>query len=70
MVVVYDVGPPPRVLDRWQREVDTTIEPGERVMMTLDAESMYFGHAGARLGIDAEPVKVGDKEMPPPEGWR
>src|SRR4030095_3020723 len=30
MVVVFQSGSPPRVLDTWQREVDTVIAPGER----------------------------------------
>lgn len=71
VVTIYEYGSPPRVVDRWQREVDTTIEPGRRVMMRMDVEGMYFGRQGASpFNIDAQPVKVGDKEMPPPEGWR
>jgi hypothetical protein len=71
VVAIYENGSPPRILDRWQHEVSTTIEPGRRVALRLDVESMYFGRLGASpFNIDAQPVKLGDKEMPPPEGWR
>jgi hypothetical protein len=71
LVTIYQQGSPPRVLDRWQQEVDTTLEPGQRVAMRLDVDSMYFGSLGLRpINIEAQPVTVGDKPMPPPEGWR
>jgi hypothetical protein len=71
VVTIYQQGNPPRVLDRWQYEVDTTLEPGERSAMTLDVESMYFGSMGpVPFNIDAQPMKVGSKDMPPPEEWR
>jgi hypothetical protein len=70
VVTIYSDGAPPKVLDRWQREVDTTIGPGERKGMSLDVESMYFGRSGStRFRIDAQPVKLGDQDVPPPEGW-
>lgn len=71
VVTIYHQGNPPRVLDRWQYEVDTTLEPGERSALSLDVESMYFGGEGPKpFTIDAQPVKVGSRDMPPPEGWR
>jgi hypothetical protein len=71
VVSIYEYGETLRVVDRWQREVDTTLEPGERSMMRLDVESMYFGRGGASpFTIEAQPVKLGETEMPPPEGWR
>lgn len=71
VVTIYHEGTPPRVVDRWQHEVDTTLEPGERSAMSLDVESMYFGSSGrVPFRIDAQPVKLADKDMPPPEGWR
>ena len=71
VVTIYEYGNPPRVLERWQQEVDTSIEPGRRVALRLDVESMYFGRGGTSpFTIDAQPVKLGKKEMPPPEGWR
>jgi hypothetical protein len=69
IVTIYRAGNPPRVLDRWQHEVDTTLDPGQRAPMTLDIESMYLTGSGQFL-LDARPVKLGSKEMPPPEGWR
>ena len=69
VVTIYAAGTPPKVLARWKREVDTVIEPGERAAMRLDVESMYFGGAGRSFNIEAQPVKVGTKSMPLPEGW-
>jgi len=71
LVTLHGDAPDYKVLDRWQREVDTTIEPGERANMNLDVESMYFGSYGIRnVNIDAVPVKVGGNLVPPPPGWK
>jgi hypothetical protein len=71
VVTIYQQGSPPRVLDRWQQQVDTAIEPGQRVAMRLDVDSMYFGSRGpVPFNIDAQPVAVGDQAVPPPEGWQ
>lgn len=70
MVLMVEAGDDARVLDSWQREVDTELDPGERRMLRLEAESMYFGRSGGRYVVVAEPVRVGDKDMPPPPGWR
>ena len=71
LVSIYEDGPTPAVLDRWQYEVDTTIEPGDRRMMRLDIESMYWGRSGrTRFNIEATPVKVGGKDVPPPAEWK
>jgi hypothetical protein len=70
VVTIHENGPTPRVLDRWQRQVDTRIEPGGTIMMRLDVESMYFGRAGTtRFVIEAFPVALGDETIPPPPGW-
>lgn len=70
VVTIYENGATPKVLDRWQRQVSTRIEPGGTVIMRLDVESMYFGRAGStRFGIEAFPVALGDQPMPPPAGW-
>jgi hypothetical protein len=71
VVNIYEYGDPTRILDRWQKEVDTTLDPDEGKMMRLEIESMYFGRSGASpFIVEAHPVKLGDQEMPPPEGWR
>jgi len=71
LVTIYENGPAAKVLDRWQREVDTTIEPGERTAMRLDVESVYFATAGhTRFNIQAVPVKLAGQPYPPPDGWR
>jgi hypothetical protein len=69
LVTIYQQGSPPRVVDRWQQQVDTTIEPGQRVAMRLDVDSMYLSATMVPASIEAEPVILGDKQMPPPEGW-
>ena len=71
LVTIYENGPAAKVLDRWRREVDTTIEPGERTAMRLDVESVYFATAGhTRFNIQAVPVKLAGQPYPPPDGWR
>jgi hypothetical protein len=71
VVTLYEYGTALRVVDRWQHEVDTTLEPGQRCALSLDVESMYFGRSGrSPFIIDAQPVKLGSRDMPPPEGWR
>lgn len=71
VVMVTESGPTRKVLDRYQREVATTIPPHDRVAMSLDVESMYFGQSGpVPFEIDAQPIKVGGKEMPLPLGWK
>ncbi|MGH7786608.1 MAG: hypothetical protein ACRERC_07060 [Candidatus Binatia bacterium] len=70
LVTIYEDGATQKVLDRWQRRVDTRIEPGGTIMMRLDVESMYFGRAGrTRFGIEASPAALGDQPVPPPNGW-
>ena len=71
IVTIYENGPSAKVLDRWQHEADTTIEPGGRAPMRLDVESQYFGAIwGARFTIQAAPIKLAGQAYPPPDGWR
>jgi hypothetical protein len=58
-----------RELESIRRESDITLEPGQRRMMRLDVESMYFA-GGGRVLIGAFPKKLGGRDVPPPEGWR
>ena len=70
LVTIYDRSTPPKVLQRVRREVDTTLAPGQRKMMSLDVESMYFGMTGGGpFTIEASPVTLAGREVPPPEGW-
>jgi hypothetical protein len=60
-----------RVLDSFQREVDLTVEPGRSASVRLDVQSMYFGSGGGtRFYVQAFPVRVGDRDVPPPPDWR
>ena len=71
MVLFLSDSEPPRILDVYQREVDTTLEPGERKGMALDAESSYNGRTGFNpAAILATPVKLGGKDVPPPKEWK
>jgi hypothetical protein len=71
MVLFLSDGTPPRILDIYKREVDTTLDPGERKLMALDAESSYNGRLGFNpAAIVATPVKLGGKDVPPPAEWK
>ena len=68
VVTIYDDAGDP--LDVWRHEVDTTIAPGDRKMMRLDVESMYWGRTGGtRFEIVPNPVKVGERDVSPPPDW-
>jgi ankyrin repeat protein len=49
-----------RVLDEFEREIRTTVEPGAHSRITLDLQSMYFGASGGgRFVVQAFPIRVG-----------
>jgi hypothetical protein len=68
VVEIYAVGESLRMLGTYQREVDTSLEPGEDKLVVIDAESMYL-QPHNRFRVVATPVKVGGREIPPPPGW-
>jgi len=71
VVTIFGKEPSEKLLDRWQSETDTTVEPGERVPMRLDVDSKYFGaELKARFTVQATPVKLAGQAVPPPDGWR
>jgi len=71
VVTIFRHGGSLRVLDVWQHEdPDTTIEPGKSVPLSLRIESQKMKQRSARFRIDAQPVKLGSKSMPPPVGWK
>jgi hypothetical protein len=71
MVFFLSDSEPPRVLDIYQREVDTVVEPGARMGMAIDAESSYNGRTGFNpAAILATPVRLGGKDVPPPKQWK
>ncbi|MEO8603012.1 MAG: hypothetical protein ABI629_10590 [bacterium] len=69
LIEIFTAGESTKVLDSWQREVTTSLGPGERKRVSLDVTSMYFGSSGA-FDVIATPVKLGGKDMPPPPGWK
>lgn len=58
-----------KVLELQQKEIGTTIEPGESTMLRWDVESIYLG-GGAQFAVVAYPKRLGDRDMPPPDHWR
>jgi len=71
VVTVFRHGGSLQVLDLWQREdLDTTIGAGKSVPMTLNVVSAHLRSRSARFRIEAQPVKLGSKSMPPPKGWK
>lgn len=71
LVLFLSDGQPPRVLDTYQREVDTTLDPGERKGVALDAESDYNARVGFNpAAIIATPVRLGGQPVPPPAQWK
>jgi hypothetical protein len=71
LVLFMSDGQPPRILDTYQREVDTAIEPGERRGVALDAESDYNARVGFNpAAIIATPVRLGGKPVAPPAEWK
>jgi hypothetical protein len=54
--------------DTLRYQTDMTIEAGRDAPLKLDVASMYFG-SDMRVVIRALPVKVGNRELPPPPGW-
>lgn len=57
-----------RELERIKKEMTVTLQPGARTILRLDVASMYFG-GQTRFIIEANPAKLGGKEVPPPEDW-
>jgi hypothetical protein len=68
VVEIYAVGDSLRLLGTHQREVDTSLDPGDSRLVVIDAESMYLKE-GNRFRIVATPVKLGGREIPPPPTW-
>jgi len=71
LVLFLSDGQPPRILDQYQHEVDTTLDPGARKGVSIDAESSYNGRTGFNpAAIIATPVTLGGKAVPPPAEWK
>lgn len=71
LVLFLSDGQPPRVLGTYQKEVDTSLDPGERKGVSLDAESEYNGRTGFNpAAIIVTPVKQGGKAVAPPAQWK
>jgi hypothetical protein len=64
-------GTPPRVAETFHREARTSLGPGEDKILRLEIENPIHA-SGATWGYDiqAEPVRLGDEDVPPPPGWQ
>ena len=69
VVTVRDKSDPSKILNRYERQVDTAIDPGGQAPVHLDIEGAPFGNKKLRIAIAATPVMLGDRAMPAPEGW-
>ncbi len=58
-----------RILDIFQRQVDTTLDPGEKKRVTLDVTSTYLSGLGS-FEVVATPVQLDGKPVPPPSDWK
>jgi hypothetical protein len=59
----------PKVLGIEQKEMGSTLRPGDSTMLRWDVESMY-AMDGGQFVLAAYPKKLGDKVMPPPDNWK
>lgn len=54
-----------------QKEKEIHLEGGATTALRLDIETMYAGGAGGgSFRIEAYAERVGDRDIPPPPGWR
>ncbi len=69
MHIASHAGPGAEDLEQLQRQMDVTIPPGDTVPLRWDVESMYFG-SGAGFGVEAYAIQLGERQIPPPPGWK
>ncbi|MEO8603013.1 MAG: hypothetical protein ABI629_10595 [bacterium] len=62
---------PPRLLDTYRKQADTTLAPGERKALALDVDSTHNDRLGFNPAtILATPVKLGGNDVPAPPQWK
>jgi hypothetical protein len=59
-----------RELDRMQKVLDDRLASGAQTALRFDVQTMYAGVQGGGFLLQAFAIKRGDKELPPPPGWR
>lgn len=69
LVTVRDKNDPSKILSRYDRQVDTAIDPGGQAAVRLDVEGAQFGSKSIRVAIAATPVTLGGQAVAAPEGW-
>lgn len=57
-----------RITDVQRKELGSTIPPGKSVMFRWDVESQSNAGPG-RFSLLAVPVRLGDRDIPPPAEW-
>jgi len=54
-----------------QKEKEIHLDSGGTTALRLDIETMYAGGAGgSSFRLEAYAARVGDRDIPPPPGWR
>jgi len=69
LVFVAESANGPRVLEEQQRELDSTLQPGDSTLLQWDVESKYLSGASGMI-VAAYPKRLGDRDMPPPDHWK
>ena len=68
MFRVYNSTAGGRPLQTVQEENSIHLDAGATTALRLDIETMYAGNGAFR--VDAYAERVGDRDIPPPPGWR
>ncbi len=63
-------GAPPRVLDTVYRESGISLDPGEDKVLRIRIENTIAASSSGLFAIEADPVRLGDQDVPPPRGWK
>jgi hypothetical protein len=65
------VGSDAKPIQTIQKEKKIHLDAGATTALRLDLETMYAGGAGgSSFRIEAFAERVGDRDIPPPPGWR
>ena len=64
-------GAPPRIIDTAQQDnTDMKLEPGQVQSIRIDLEKPVYSSTTGMFTVEAAPIKLDGKAMPPPSGWR
>jgi hypothetical protein len=64
-------GAPPRIIDTAQQEnTDLKLEPGQVHRIRIELERPVYSSTTGMFSVEAAPIKLDGKPMPPPAGWK